>query len=299
MRLILTILTPVVLLISSCMVRVTTAQERSITVEDSVVRFGEEIRVPAVEAGRLVELKVKRNEIVTGGQLLARQDDSAHLLQRRSATWQQTAAREESSDEIDLEYARALYAEAVAQRDADAGVYQKGGGSMRSVRQSELAVQRAHLEIQRAEKALRLARIQLELRTAELTAIDDQLQRLQIRSPIAGVVLTVDRRVGEWIREGETLATIVRMDRLQIDAFLSNDQLRSSEAVGSPISVTWSDFGKSRRLTGTVDSVDPQVLTGNRYRLHATVENVKSDEGWLLVPGMDVMVNVHPKTAAR
>ena len=287
------------LLLMGCCATGSHAKDHSIAVEDSVVRFGEEIRVPALEAGRVVELTVKRNDIVSPGQLLARQDDSAQLLQRRAAMWQQTAAREESSDEIDLEYARALYAESVSQRDADSGIYQKGGGSLRAVRQSELAVQRAQLEIQRAEKALRLARIQLELRTAELTAIDDQLQRLQIKSPIAGVVLTVDRRVGEWIREGETLATIVRMDRLQIDAFLSNDQLRSSEAIGCPITVSWSEASQPKQLAGTIDSVDPQVLTGNRYRLHASVKNVQQGNAWLLVPGTDVTVHVHPPTKTR
>ncbi len=270
-----------------------------IVVEDCAVRFAEEIRVPAVEAGRVVEVKVKLNDTVAAGHSIARQDDAAALLRRRAAVWQQTAAREETSDEVDLDYAKALYAEAVAQRDADKGIYQKGGGSLRTVRQSELGVERARLEIARAEKALRLAQIQYELRSAELSAIDDQLERLQIKSPIAGVILSIERRAGEWIKEGETIATVARMDQLRIDAFLSAQQLPQQQAVGSPVSVVWQNAGQTHQLSGVIDSVDPQILTGQRYRLHATIDNKRLGNSWLLLPGTEVEMRVHPPQRGR
>ncbi|QDV70268.1 p-hydroxybenzoic acid efflux subunit AaeA [Rosistilla carotiformis] len=271
----------------------------AIDVEDCAVRFAEEIRIPAVEAGRVVEVRVQVNDIVTATQMLARQDDSAALLRRRAAVWQQTAAREATSDEVDLDYAKALYAEAVAQRDADSSIYQKGGGSLRTLRQSELGVERARLEIARAEKALRLAQIQYELRSAELTAIDDQLNRLKIASPIAGVILSLDRRAGEWIKEGETIATVARMDQLRIDAFLSVQQLPPQQAAGLQVSVVWQNGDQRHQLRGVIDSVDPQILTGQRYRLHATIENKRSGNAWVLVPGMEVAMQVHPERKDR
>ncbi|QDS89550.1 p-hydroxybenzoic acid efflux subunit AaeA [Rosistilla ulvae] len=271
----------------------------AVVVEDCAVRFAEEIRIPAVEAGRVVEVKVQLNDTVSAGHLIARQDDSATLLRRRAAVWQQTAAREETSDEVDLDYAKALYAEAVAQRDADKGIYQKGGGSLRTVRQSELGVERARLEIARAEKTLRLAQIQFELRSAELSAIDDQLERLRIKSPIAGVILSIERRAGEWIKEGETIATVARMDQLRIDAFLSAEQLPPAEAVGAPVSVVWRNAGESHQLIGAIDSVDPQILTGQRYRLHATIDNKRLGNAWLLVPGTEVEMRVHLERKVR
>lgn len=281
-----------VLCVCAATLAIAETPEPGIAVEDCAVRFAEEVRIPAVEAGRVVDLKVQLNDIVTADQLLARQDDAAALLRRRAAVWQQTAAREETSDEVDLDYAKALYAEAVAQRDADKGIYQKGGGSLRTLRQSELGVERARLEIARAEKSLRLAQIQLELRSAELSAIDDQLERLRIKSPIDGVILALDRRPGEWVREGETIATVARMDQLRIDAFLLVQQLPPRQAVGLKVSVVWQDAGKTHRLHGVIDSVDPQILTGQRYRFHATIDNERSGDSWVLVPGTEVVMRV-------
>ena len=140
--------------------------------------------------------------------------------------------------------------------------------------------------------------MELQLREADLAAIDDQIGNLHIESPIDGTVLEVARDAGEWIEKGETIATLGQMNRLHIHALVRSELIAPRHCKGLPISVHWDDHidGTRRSLSGHVLSVDPQALPGGMYRLHAEIINEKvknSDDQWLLTPGGSVRMKVY------
>jgi multidrug efflux pump subunit AcrA (membrane-fusion protein) len=170
------------------------------------------------------------------------------------------------------------------------------------MRQLKLAVERGSLEVAQAEQRLRRAEVEARLREADLAVIDDQLRDLQIESPMGGIVLEVNRSEGEWIDAGQPIATIARIDRLHVHALLNSDQLPPAECRSLPVSVHWIDpsDGTERSLQGTVLSVDPQMLPGGRYRLHAEIVNRVIDgrpDQWQLRPGTDVRMKIYRLTS--
>jgi multidrug efflux pump subunit AcrA (membrane-fusion protein) len=275
-----------------------------IEVEECVVRFGSEIEVPALETGRIAEVAVQRNDQVTAGNAIARLDDQSLLIRRRAAELRVRSARDEAEDDVEIRYAEVALAEAEAELENSRSIQSdvRGAIPMTQMRRMRLAVQRGELEVAQAKKRHSRAGVELQLRQADVAAIDDQLKHLHAESPIDGVVLEVTREKGEWIEKGNAIAEIGQMNRLHVHALVKSDLVSPRHCKGLPISVHWIDAvdGSRRSLSGTVLSVDPQALPGGRYRLHAEIVNEKTrasaagpQEHWLLIPGTSVRMKVY------
>ena len=279
-----------------------------IDVQDCVVRFADEVEVPSLATGRVAEVFVANNQSVEVETRLARLDDRSLLIRRRSGQLRLELARSAAADEIELQYAETALAEAEAELDTSRTIHQDVSGAipLSQLRRLRLAVQRGELEVARAKKRSLEAQTAVDLAEAELAVIDDQLQNLQIESPLAGTVLEVNKSAGEWVETGETIATIARLDRLHIHALLPSSVLPPEHCQGLSVSVHWVEPVSQAEcsLRGRVLSVDPQVMPGGRYRLHAEVVNepataVKKPSasgtasGWKLRPGAEVRMKVY------
>ncbi len=99
----------------------------------------------------------------------------------------------------------------------------RGAVPLSQVRKLKLAVERGELEVAQAKKRGKRAEVEVDLREADLSVIDDQLRHLHVESPISGVVLEVNRSAGEWIEKGDPIATIGRIDRLHVHALLNSE----------------------------------------------------------------------------
>lgn len=271
-----------------------------IEVHDCIVRFADEVDVPALESGRVAEVSVKANELVERNHPIARLDDASLLIRRRASHLRLESARRESTDDIELRYAKTAVAEAKAEFDTSRSIHNDVSGAvpLSQLRRLSLAVERGELEVAQAEKRRKQAAVEVDLREADLAELDQQLQNLQIESPLSGVVLEVKRSVGEWIEKGQPLATVVRIDRLHVHALVSSEQIAPHLCRSLPVSVHWEDpaTGDERSLRGRVLSVDPQMLPGSRFRLHAEIinETMGDDQSqWQLKPGADVRMKVY------
>ena len=275
---------------------------RGVEVRDCTVRFAKEVRVPALESGLVANIDVAVNDAVQQGSALAKLDDRSLLIQRRAALARQLSAKQDAESSDEIEYAETVRKQAQAEHDARRSTYNQAPGAVPffDVLRLELAVKRSELEIKQAQQRKRRAGAELELRSAELSLIDNQLRQLYVESPIDGVVLEVMRSEGEWVQKGEPVATIGKIDRLHVRALLSTDQIGPEDCIGLPVSVHWVDptSGQSRSLRGEVRSVDPQVISGGRFvRLHAEIVNRKTESGshWLLSPGAEVRMTIYPQ----
>ncbi|MFK8111659.1 MAG: efflux RND transporter periplasmic adaptor subunit [Rubripirellula sp.] len=269
-------------------------------VQDCIVRFAQEVKVPALETGRVAELSVKINDMVKTGNFLARLDDRSLLIRRRAALLRLNSAKSDSTDDIETRFAELALAEAEAELDTSRLIQNDVVGAVprSQLRKLKLAVERGEVEVALAKKKRRRAEVETELREADLSEIDDQLQNLHTASPIDGVVLEVARSAGEWIAKGDTIATIGRIDRLHVHALIDSREIAPTSCRDLPVSVHWTDpaTGKERSLRGKVLSSDPQMLPGGRFRLHAEIIN-EPDPGnpnqWQLKPGAEVRMKVY------
>lgn len=285
------------------------AEDGAIIVHDVVVDFADQIDVPARQSGPVTSIHVKQNQWVHLGDTIAVLDDTHLVIRRQAAALKQDSARHVLRDDVEIRYAETALAEAEAELDDGRAAVERVSGAVarNQIRRMTLAVERAELELVRAEKDRRQAEIELQLRAADLSLIDNELQQHQCVSPIDGVVLTLHRSTGEWVHAGEPIATIADAGVLRLHALVSADELDPSRCVGLPITVSWdhvprpSEERVSMSLRGKILSVDPSRLPGNRFRLHAEVANRRNvsgtedpleADGWQLVPGMEVTMKI-------
>jgi multidrug efflux pump subunit AcrA (membrane-fusion protein) len=137
-----------------------------------------------------------------------------------------------------------------------------------------LSIERATLEREDAEAKHQIASLNVPLNENQLAAARIALERRRIHSPIEGIVVEMKRHQGEWIEPGETLARIVRLDKLRAEGFLAAD-LATQVQRGTRIEVQVR-VNRTETVTceGTVTFVSPEIDPVNReVRIWADFEN--------------------------
>jgi len=275
-------------------------ESKAIQVQECVVRFAEEVNVPSTESGMITELAIGVGDSIQWGDPIARLDDRALRIRSRAATLRLESAMQQAGDDLELRYAETALAEAKAELEASRSIYRDAAGAvpLSTIRRQGLSVERAELEVARAKKADSLAKIEIDLRAADLSIIEDSLRRLQVQSPLSGVVLQLFHQRGEWVTAGEPVARVARIDRLDVHALLAAEQISPQACRDQPVSVQWVDPStkETHRLRGRVMSVQPQRVAGARYRIQAIVENERTADGkdWKLHPGTEIQMFVYP-----
>lgn len=275
-----------------------------VTVQECVVRFSEELNLPATEAGLIAEWNVTVGQPIAADTLVARLDDRSLKVRSHAALLRLTAAQEKAADDVELRYAQTAKAEAQAELESSRAVYNESSGAvpLTNIRRLRLAVERAELEVARAHQTARQVQIESDLRAADVALLEDTLRRYSLISPIDGVVLQVYKQRGEWVAAGEAVARLARLDRLQVQALLSADMCLPNDCLNQPVAVSWLDptSGNKLYLRGRVTAVLPQRLAGGRYRIQAEIVNRthRDGKGWLLHPGTEVEMVVYPPAAS-
>jgi len=280
-------------------------ESRAIPVQECIVHFSEELNVPSTESGLLAEVSVETGDVIQWGDPIARLDDRKLRIQSKAASLRLDSAMQQSTDDLELQYAEKALEEAQVELESSRAIYNDAAGAipLTTLRRLRLSVERAVLEVARAKKAASLAKIEVDLRAADVSVIDDTLRRCQLQSPLSGVVLQVYRQRGEWVTTGESVARVARLDRLDVNAILSADQLSPQACRDQSVSVRWVDpiTKVEHRLRGRVTSVQPQRVAGSRYRIQATVANDRTADGkdWMLHPGTEVRMFVYPQNKTQ
>jgi membrane fusion protein (multidrug efflux system) len=142
-------------------------------------------------------------------------------------------------------------------------------------------------ERDRVETAFALARAQVERLAAEVARVEERLAESRITAPFAGVLSEsrVDR--GDFLKEGDHLATIYRVDELEA-VFHVTERQASRVALDQEV-VLRTDARPDRTFTGRVIFVSPALEESTRDLL--VKASVANGEG-LLRPGLFVAAEV-------
>ena len=90
-----------------------------------------------------------------------------------------------------------------------------------------LGVERYTLELAQAKVEQRVQELQAELQQHQLKLAELASSLQVIRSPIDGVVVERYRKLGDWVKAGEPVIRVIRLNRLRAEGFISADQLDS------------------------------------------------------------------------
>jgi multidrug efflux pump subunit AcrA (membrane-fusion protein) len=263
-----------------------------------LISLSEEAQVPAKEAGQLVKIFVKDGDQVLRGHVLAQVDDAHEQMQYRASERKYQAAKEQSENDINVRYSKAAADVAQAQVWRGEEANRKAVGAVTEAQMVEwrLSYKKFLLEIEQAIFKMKTDAMDAAVRKAEMDAAEESISRRKVRAQLDGVVIDIKKHDGEWVQAGDTLARILRIDRLRIEGFLSAADYAPVELAGRPVTVSVTlAHGRQEDFQGIVKFVSPSVEAGNEFRVRVEVLNRKENDFWLLRPGLTADITIHLK----
>ena len=225
-------------------VRTLAARDFVVTVDASgVVRPSESVDISAEVVGRLLEVPVRPGDPVEPGQIVARIDDAT----QRSIVEEHRAAVREA--ETALSGARIEEEDAAREHERALELHADGIVSARRLEETRVALDRADNDRDRATQNIQRAR-------SALRRAEEDLRKTVVRSPMRGIVLSVELKPGELVvassrnLPGSKIVTLGTDAELLVEADVPEvDVVRVREGQHAEISLT--ALGEAV-LTGTV-----------------------------------------------
>jgi multidrug efflux pump subunit AcrA (membrane-fusion protein) len=261
------------------------------------VGFIDEPQVAGQEAGVLVEIKVKEGDLVKADQVLGKIDDSQPKMQGKIAHAEHKAAEEKANSTVDIEYATKASEVALKefQKSREANKRQAGAISVIEVERQWLTYERGMLEIKRANSEKVIAGLTANAKAVEIEAADEAVRRRVITSPVDGMVMQVYLQKGEWVRPGDPVVHVVKLDKLKVEGSVELAKFIPSQIIDSPVTIEATLQDRKLKFGGRIVFVKPMVNTIGEYQIKAEVENRQENNHWLLLPGMYVDMTIHPR----
>jgi HlyD family secretion protein len=255
---------------------------------------GDTVDISSKREGKIVEIAVREGDTVEAGQLLARilspQDESQVDAQRANVIENQHKLEEAESAgparvalaEANLAASQAEYVRWQAelkQADLDAKRYpplvetgaaaaQTADQQVTKLKVAQASTDAAHKQVLAAEASLQQAKAQLaQIATskANLASSRAQLKRfeanvndLTITAPIAGTILTRSAEPGRVIAAGQTILTMVDLQKLYLRGFIPEGSVGKVK-VGQQAQV-YLDSNPKEAIPAELIRIDPQVM---------------------------------------
>lgn len=255
-----------------------------------------EIRIPAQEAGVLIEMPVKEGTKVHKGDLLAKIDDREASANLQITEYALDSATKKANEDIEIRYAKAAadVAEADLKRDFRANATQPGAVPDIEVSRKKLDLRRATLQIEKAQKDQVLAGLEAKTKEAERDAAKMALDWRNIVAPFDGEVLDTYRHRSEWVNPGDPILKLARFNEMHIEGKANASNYDRIELQGKPVTITVARArGREMRFEGKIVHVDPLVLSDGSYTVRAEVINKQEAGSWLIQPGLRASMTIH------
>ncbi|HKC17535.1 MAG TPA: HlyD family efflux transporter periplasmic adaptor subunit [Steroidobacteraceae bacterium] len=252
------------------------------TTNDAYV-VGDQVAVAAQAGGTVIDVLAEETQRVDAGQVLVRLDptDSQVALEHAASTLalsvrqvrQQRAAAEQSdaniaSRQLDLQWAEAE----LARRQP---LLEQHAVAPEELRELESKVALARAALQAAQGQSRAAHAPVEGVTAERNPAVQEARasflqawiaasRATVRAPVAGYLARRNVQAGQQVSSGQSLFTIVPLDKLWVEANFKEGQLRALR-IGQPVRIDSDLYGGAVEYHGRIAGVG--VGTGAAFSL--------------------------------
>lgn len=231
--------------------------------------------------GLLVELDVEEGDVVEEGEVIARLDASrAEIAVTRA--------------KADVEYAKAV----ISQRREELDNAQRDLGRIEQLDQlgSAGVSQLDEAQTLVASRKALFAQAEAELATAEgdLALAERELDDMTIEAPFAGRVIDKSSEIGQWIGRGDTMVTIVSLDKLEARIDIPEDTYpavsEAQKAKGKiELRLPALGLGSGQEIYGEVVSILPGADSLSRlFPVRIAVDNANNN----LRPGMSLTAYV-------
>ena len=264
---------------------------REILVDGAILKTIESTSVSSQVSGILSLLNAKEGTKVKEGTEIGRVRDNLVRLQIEKAKVSYEIAKKKQSNDIDklLASKNLAVAENEYKRAISANKEVKDVYPVNELDRLKLLFDRSVLESQRAVYQQEMAAFDVSLAEFEYKQGVELLQRHRIIAPCDGIVVSNDKRVGEWLEPGTVLLKIVRTDKLRIEGFLQAADA-APELLGAKASVILEGANPPIETTAELVFISPDANPLNsQVRVFLEIDNTQG----LLRPGL------RPKTVIK
>lgn len=266
----------------------------SIPVSSMLLKLIEQVDIPARETGVLASVEAREGQLVRQGDLLAQIDDTEAKIAEEQAKIDIEIARASAANDVNLRFAKKSVevAKAELRRSDESNEKYPRSVSESEVDRLRLLVEKSSLEVEQAEHEYAVAKLMLQAKEGEYRLAQEKARRHQVPSPLDGIVVQVYRHRGEWVKPGEAVVRVLRMDRLRAEGFVKAE-LVGQHLQGRVVRLVLNSSGSPARvLSGKIIFLDPEIdPVTHQVRIWVEVEN----KDLRLSPGMQADMTIEPQ----
>ena len=193
-----------------------------------------EALVSAQEAGVIVDFGVGELDSVKKGQVMVQIDDAMAQKQFANAKAEFNAAKQKADSDIDIKVAEAaaVTAEYEYKRMLAANQGSDGKGGIAALKGVPGAVtdvdlkhswyqwEHARLAIDQYKNEKIVNTYTADAKKAEMESAEEAIHRRKVCAPFDGVVQKITPHLGEWVKPGDPVVRLIRMDHLKVEGYL-------------------------------------------------------------------------------
>jgi multidrug efflux system membrane fusion protein len=257
-------------------VSVVALRSRAAPIDRAVLVRGETESARAVEvqaetSGQVISSPLRKGASVEEGQLLCEIDPGTREVQLVEAEARLLQARAGIPEaEARVTEARARLEEAEIADRAATQLVEQGFASQTRVAGARAGVESARAGVQSALAGLEAAQATVRAGEAAVAAARNELGKLRITAPFAGLLESDTAEIGSLLQPGALCATVIQLDPIKLVGFVP-EMVVDRIAVGAPAGGRLAGGGEvAGRVTFLSRSADPATRT---FRLEVEVPN--------------------------
>jgi multidrug efflux pump subunit AcrA (membrane-fusion protein) len=233
--------------------------------------------------------------MVKAKQVVGRLEDSVPQLQKKAAEAEAKAAKHkaESMETINFMIKAAAFSRAAYDKAVESNRIAAKAVSEIEVKEKYLAYEKDLAQIARERETQTQDKLVAEAKAVEVDNAQKAIERRQITSPYDGYVEEIKPHLGEWVKAGDVIFKVKKIDTLRIDGLFNvkrNTVVNLYQLPNREVEVEFEDVknGQLRRVPGRVVNVNLSSDGGEEYRMRVEVTNIKDPETnqWVVRPGM-------------
>lgn len=230
-----------------------------------------QVDVKAETAGRVTSEPLRKGSFVKTGQTLCRLDPGTRGATLAEARAQRTEAKTRVPEaQARLQEAQARLQEAEINNNAAAKLSADGFASEVRVASTKAAVSSAQAAVQTAKTGVQAAHSGIEAAGAAVAAAEEDIKRLDIAAPFAGLLESNTAELGSLLQPGALCATVIQLNPILLVGFLPETDL-GRVAPGAKAGARLASGGEVRGAVSFLSrSADPSTRT---FRVEVTVPN--------------------------
>ncbi len=120
-------------------------------------------------------------------------------------------------------------------------------------------IRSADVAVRQAKAAANIVQLKKKLKEQQLELARVNVEQHSLKSPIDGIVVEVSHRVGDWVQPGESIARVVRLDRLRVEGYLPAKWIHWLRDESEPKMIIELATGETTERIGEAKFISPEV----------------------------------------